>query len=82
MMGSSFRMVMTAKLGMVGEYVYILDKLLQPVVLDNLCQPVGWGPVVVLSIRSSCFVSIRLLNQYNELDYEENKLQVRLFDKQ
>ena len=28
------------------------------------------------------FVSVSLLSQYSELDYEEDKLEVRLFDKQ
>ena len=32
---------MAANLWTVGEYVYFLDKLLQPVVLDSLCEPVG-----------------------------------------
>ena len=40
------------------------------------------GPPVVLTVRSSCFVSLALLSQYSELDCEENKLEVRLFDKQ
>ena len=36
---------MAAKLGTVGEYVYLRDtsKLLYPVVLDSLCEPVGCG---------------------------------------
>ena len=33
-MASSFRTAMAVKLGTVGEYVYLWDKLLQPVVLD------------------------------------------------
>ena len=49
---------MTTKLGAVGEYVYLWDKLLYPVVLDSLHEAVGWGPLVVLMVRSSCFVSI------------------------
>ena len=37
--------------------------------------------VVVLAVRSSCFVSISASrSQYSELDYTENKVQVRLFD--
>ena len=47
---------MAAKLGTVGEYVYLWDKLLL-VVLDSLCEPVGWGPLVVLMVRSCCLVS-------------------------
>ena len=31
---------MAGNLGTVGEYVYLWDKLLQPVVLDSLCEPV------------------------------------------
>ena len=49
---------MAAKLGTDGEYVYLWDKLLQPVVLDSWCEPVGWDPLVMLTVRSSCFVSI------------------------
>ena len=43
---------------------------------------VGWGPLVELTVRSSCFVSISASSQYSELDCEENKLEVRMFDKQ
>ena len=32
--------------------------------------------------RSSCLSVLVLLNQYSELDCEENQLEVRLFDKQ
>ena len=46
---------MAAKLGTVNEYVYHWDKLLQPVVLYNWCEPVGYSPFVVLTVRSSCF---------------------------
>ena len=60
---------MTAKLGTVGEYVYLLDKLLYPVVLDSLCEP---GP--------SCCANG--LEEFSELDCEENKLELRLFGKQ
>ena len=49
-----------------------------PVVLDSLCEPLSWGPLVVLTVSSSCFV----LSQYSELDCEQNKLEVRLLDKQ
>ena len=41
MMASSFRKVMAAKLGTIGEFVYHWDKLLYPVVSDSLCEPVG-----------------------------------------
>ena len=34
------------------------------------------------TVRSSCFVSISAPSQYSELDCKENKLEVRLFDKQ
>ena len=34
------------------------NKLLYPVVLDSWCEPVGLGPLVVLTVRSSCLVSI------------------------
>ena len=34
---------MAAKLEIIGEYVYLWDKLLQPVVLDSL------GPLVVMT---------------------------------
>ena len=27
-------------------------------VLDSLCEPVGWGPLMVVTDRSNCFVSI------------------------
>ena len=37
---------------------------------------------MVLTARSSCFVSISALSQYSELDCEENKLEVKQFDKQ
>ena len=50
--------------------------------LYSLCEPVGYGPFVALMVRSSCFVSFMPLSQHNELDCEENKLEVRLFDKQ
>ena len=33
---------MAAKLGTVGEYVYLWDK---PIVLDSLCEPVVGGGV-------------------------------------
>ena len=49
---------MAAKLGTVDEYIYFWDKLLSPVALDSLCEAVGWGSLVVLTVRSSCFVSI------------------------
>ena len=65
---------MSAKLGTVGEYVNILDKCLQSVVLDSLFEPVGLGPLVVLKLRSSCLVSISDSKPHSELDCEENKL--------
>ena len=40
-MASGFSKVMAAKLGTVGEYVYLWNKLLYPVVLDRFCEPVG-----------------------------------------
>ena len=46
---------MAVKLGAVGENVYLWDKLLYPVVLDSLCDAVGWGPLVKVKFRSSCF---------------------------
>ena len=44
--------------GAVGEHVYICDKLLSPVVLDSLCEAIGWGLLLELTVKSSCFVSI------------------------
>ena len=49
---------MAVKLGTVSKYVYLLDKLLLPEVLDSLCEPVGLVPLVVLTVRSSYLVSI------------------------
>ena len=46
MMASSFKMVEAANLVTVGE------------MLDSLCEPVGWGPLVELTVRSSCFIGI------------------------
>ena len=54
---------MAAKMGTVGEYVYLWDKLLYSVVLDSLCETVGWGPVVELTVRSSCLISISASKQ-------------------
>ena len=50
-MASGFRTIMAAKLGTVGElsYVYLWDKLLQPVVLNCLKLL-----AVELTVRSSC----------------------------
>ena len=45
---------MATKLGTVGEYVYLWDKLLYPVAWDSLCEPVVLGPLVVLTVRSRC----------------------------
>ena len=40
------------------------------------------GPLVVLTVRRRVFLSVlALLSQYSKLDCEENKLEVRLFDK-
>ena len=47
-MVSSFGTVVVAKLGTAGEYVYLWDKFIYPVVLDSLCDPL---------VRSSGFVS-------------------------
>ena len=47
---------MAAKLGTVSEYVYLWNKLLYPVVFDSLREPVGLGPLVVLTVRSSYLV--------------------------
>ena len=41
MMASSFSTVMAAKLGTVGEYVYLWNKLLHPEVFDSFCEAVG-----------------------------------------
>ena len=48
-MVSSFSTVMAAKLGTVGEYVYLWNKLLYPVVLDSFCEPVGLSVLAFLS---------------------------------
>ena len=50
--------------------------------LDSLCEPVDWGPHLVLMIRSTVLSILSLLSKYSELDSEENELEVRLFDKQ
>ena len=34
-------MMMAAKLRTVGDYVYLRNKLLYRVMLDNFCEPVG-----------------------------------------
>ena len=39
-----------------------------------------WGPIVVLTVKSSSFVSFSASKSISELDCEENKLEVRLFD--
>ena len=41
MFDNGFRMVMATKMGTIGEYVYLWDKFLYPVVLDSLCEPVA-----------------------------------------
>ena len=38
--GFKLKCVMVAKMGTVGEYVYLWNKLLCPVVLDSFCEPV------------------------------------------
>ena len=35
---------------------------------------------MALTVTSNCFVSISVSKSISELDYEENKLEVRLFD--
>ena len=62
-MASSFSTVMAAKLGTVGEYVYLWNKLLYPVVLDSFCEPVGEGPLVVLRLRVILLSAV--LSQYS-----------------
>ena len=57
-MASSFKTVMAAKLGIVDEFIYLSDRLLYPFTLDSFCKAVGWGPLVELTVRSSCIVSI------------------------
>ena len=81
-MAASFSTVMAAKLGTVGEYVYLWNKLLYPVVLDSFCGAVVEGPLVVLRLGVIVLSVLALLNQYSELDSEENKCEVGLFDKQ
>ena len=80
-MASSFSTMMAVKLGTVGEYVYPWSKLLDPVVLESFCEPVGFRALLCYSL-SNCFVSISTLSQYSELDCEEHKHEVGLFDKQ
>ena len=42
---------MAAKLGTVGEYVYLCDlSFYSNVMLDSLCEPVCWRPLVVLTV--------------------------------
>ena len=68
---------MAEKLGRVGEYVYLWNKLLYPVVLDSFCEP---GPLVVLRLGVNVLSVLTLLSQHSELDCE-NKDEVGLFDK-
>ena len=77
-------MVMAAKLETVGEYVYLWNNPLHPVVLDSFCEPGSLGPSCCAMVRSNCFVSISTstYSQYSELNCEDNKHEVRLFDKQ
>ena len=49
--------------------------------LDSLCEPVGLGPLVVLRLGVAVWLVLALLNLHNELDCEENKLEVKVFDK-
>ena len=51
------------------------------VVLDSLCEAVGCSPRVELTLGVAVLLALVLLSTYNELNYEENKLEVRLFDK-
>ena len=48
--------------------------------LDSLCELVGLGHLLVLTVGSISLVSISS-SQHRQLDCEENKLEVRLFDK-
>ena len=57
--------MVAAKLDTVGEYVYLWNKLLYPVVLDSFYESVGEGPLVVLLLRSNCFVSISKVSKFN-----------------
>ena len=52
---TNFMTVMVSKVEMVCEYVYLWDKLLQPVpvVLDSLCEAVDWDPFVEQMARSN-----------------------------
>ena len=45
-MASSFSEVMAAKLGTVGEYVFLWNKLLLLEALDSFCEAVGWQGAV------------------------------------
>ena len=49
--------------------------------LDSLCETVGCSPLVELTLGVADLLALVLLSIYNELNYEENKLEVRLFDK-
>ena len=70
-MASSFRAVGAAKLGTVGEHVYLWDTLLYPVALESLCEAVGWCSLACGSNgKDSCFIIV-LPSQYNELDCEK-----------
>ena len=57
-MASSFSKVIAGKLGTVGEYVYLRNKLVYPEVLESFCQAVGKGPLVVLRLGVIVFVGI------------------------
>ena len=74
--------MMAVKLGTVGEYVYRWNKHLHPVVLDSFREPVCYAPLVVLQLEVIVLSVLALLSQYSELDCEESKHEVGLFDKQ
>ena len=72
-MASRFSTVMAAKLGTVGEYVCIWNKLLYPVVLDSFCERVCWGPLAVLRLGVIVLSVLALLSQFSELDCEDKQ---------
>ena len=64
--------VMAAKVVTVGEYVYLWNKFLYPVVLNSFSEPVGWDPLVV-RLGVIVLSVLALLSQYFELDCYQNK---------
>ena len=50
--------------------------------LDSFCEPVGYSPLVMLQLGVIVLSVSALLSQYSELDCEENKHEVGLFDEQ